>query len=100
MASPCTASDALDDIFDHHAIEEERGQETDSEDELEEEGSGDEDNTEYNPEQELTDEEETSDEEDSHAEAVVTFKSKNGNLSWSSSPPDNQGRPQLKMSSG
>ena len=98
MASRYTVSEALDHIFDHHAIEEERGQETDSEDGLKEELSEDEDDTEYNPNQEWTDEHESSDEEDGHAEAAVTFQSKNGNLSWSPSPPENQGRPQLKMS--
>ena len=45
-----------------------------------------------NPDQEITDGEESSDEEDGHAEATVTFKSKNGNSSWSSSSPENQGR--------
>ena len=81
-------SEAVDYICDHHTGEEERGQETDSEDGLEEEVSEDEDDTEYNPDQELTDGEESSDEEDGHAEAAVTFRSKNGNLSWSSSPPE------------
>jgi hypothetical protein len=52
-----------------------------------------EDNTEYDPEQETTDVEPFSDE--GPAEAVVTFRSKNGNLSLSSSPPERRGR--LKM---
>ena len=93
-------SEAFEFILDHHAIEEERVQETDREDGLEEEVSEDEDDTDSNPDQELTDEEESSDEEEGHAEAAVTFKSKNGNLSWSSSPPENQSRPQLKRPSG
>lgn len=50
-----------------------RGQETDSEDGLEEEVSEVKDNTEYNPEQEITDEKESSDEENSHAEVDVTL---------------------------
>ena len=92
MARRYTTSKAIDYICDHHTGEEERGQETDSEDGLEEEVSQDEDDTEYNPDQELSDRAEFSDEEDGHAKADVTFRSKNGNLFWSSSPPENQGR--------
>ena len=45
-----------------------------------------EDNTENYPDQETNYEEQSSDEEEGPAEVVVTFRSKNGNLSWSSSP--------------
>ena len=49
MADGYTVSEALVYIFDHHNGEEERGQETDSEDGLEEEVSEDEDDTESRP---------------------------------------------------
>ena len=74
MAHRYTLSEAIDYICDHHTGEVERGQETNSENGLEEEVSEDEDDTEYNPDQELTDGEESSDEKDGHAEAAVTFK--------------------------
>ncbi|GLD62741.1 piggyBac transposable element-derived protein 4-like protein [Lates japonicus] len=97
MAGRYTISEALDYISDdHHTDEEGRGQETDSEDGFEEEVSEAEDDTEYNPDQEISDEEESSDEEDGHSAAAVTFKSKNGNLSWSSSPPENQ-EPEMNL---
>ena len=58
MARRYTISEDIDYICDHHTGEEERGQETDSEDGLQEEVSEDEDNTEFNPDPELTDGEE------------------------------------------
>ena len=73
MARRYTVSEAIDYTCDHHTGEEERGQEC--EDGLEEEVSENEDDT------ECTDGEESSDEEDGHAEAVVTLRSKNGNIS-------------------
>jgi hypothetical protein len=76
----------------HETGEEERDQETDSEDALEEEVSEVEENTEYDPEQETTDVEHSSDEEEGPAEVVGTFRSNNGNISWSSSPPERRGR--------
>lgn len=77
MAHRYTISEAIDYVCDHHTGEEERGQETDSEDGLEEEVSEDEDDTEYNPDQELTDGEESSDEEDGHAEELKLIKRSN-----------------------
>lgn len=50
-----------------------------------------EDNRERNPGQEITDDPGTSN-EDGHAEATVTLMAQNENLSWSPSPPENQGR--------
>ncbi|XP_070993089.1 uncharacterized protein [Oncorhynchus clarkii lewisi] len=70
----------------------ERSQESDSEDALEKEVSEVEDNTEYDPDQETTDVEQSSDEDEGPAEVVVTFRSKNGNLSWSSSTPERRGQ--------
>ena len=51
-----------------------------------------EDNTEYDPDQETTNVEPSIDEEERAAEIVVTSWSKNGNLSWSSSPSERRGR--------
>lgn len=92
MTKRYTVCEALDHIFDPDTGEEERGHETDREDALEEEVSEVEDNTEYDPGKETTDVEQSSDEEEGPAEVVVTFRSKNGNLSWSSSPPERRGR--------
>ncbi|KAM3616239.1 uncharacterized protein V6R79_014831 [Siganus canaliculatus] len=82
-----TVSEALDYIFDHHSDEEK----TDSEEGLEEDVSEIEDGMEYKPDQKSDGEESSDEEEDDLAEAV-TFMSRNGILSWSSSPPGNQGR--------
>ena len=72
MTKRYTVCEALDHIFDHDTGEEDRGQETDSEDALEEEVSEVEDNTEYDPDQETTDVEQISTEEEGPAEVVVT----------------------------
>lgn len=93
MAEQYTLNEALESTFDHHISEEQRSQETDSEDELEEKESVAEDCEEYNPGHKMTDEDGSRDEEDGHAKPAVTFKSKNGKLS----PPETQGF-QLKMS--
>lgn len=85
-----TMAEASDYIFDHDTDEEGRGEENDSEDAFEEEVSEDDYDTEYDPDEETTDGEQSSDEED--APAVVTFQSKNGTLSWHSSPPERRGR--------
>lgn len=66
----------------------ERAQEPDSQHGFEGEVSEAEDRTKYNPDQQMNNEEESSDEKDGLAEAAVTFKSKNGNLS----SPENQVR--------
>jgi hypothetical protein len=87
-----TVCEALGHIFDHDTGEEERGQGTDSEDALEEEVSEVEDNTEYDPDQETTDVEQSSHEEEGPVEVVVTIRSNNGNLFWSSSSPEKRGR--------
>lgn len=91
MAGQYTISQVLNYIFDvHHNDEKGRGQENVRMDLRKKKGT--EDRMEYNPDQETTDVELRSDDVDHKTEVAVTFKSKNGDISWSSFPPDNQGR--------
>lgn len=72
MAEQYTLNEALESTFDHHISDEQRSQETDSEDELEEKESVAEDCEEYNPGHEMTDEDGSRDEEDGRH--LLSFK--------------------------
>lgn len=87
MAKQLSAHDVIHQIFDSETSEEEEMQDAScSEDVSEEEGT-----TESATELETTDEELSSSDE-GPAEVTVSFWSKDGTLSWSSSPPMRQGR--------
>ncbi|XP_056108635.1 piggyBac transposable element-derived protein 4-like [Rhinichthys klamathensis goyatoka] len=86
MAKQLSAHDVIHQIFDSETSEEEMQDASCSEDVSEEGGT-----TESATELETTDEEQSSSDE-GPAEVTVSFWSKDGTLSWSSSPPMRQGR--------
>ncbi|GLD62735.1 piggyBac transposable element-derived protein 4-like protein [Lates japonicus] len=96
MSKRYTVYEALDHIFGHDSDPEDR-----EESEAEEDVSEDEDEVQYDPEQDHTSDEEDPDVTDAEREV---FKSRKGDVSWSSSPLDTQCREPreniLKMTPG